>query len=99
MRWARREGKRDKVKFAEESRAASLSGGLPCLIQVSQGTLNDLEPAYLTRSARVRGRRGFAASLYISSSDTVALVGGCDHWLMSGGNGWAVLCVVVAHLC
>ena len=83
------------MKLAEDRREASRKGGLPCLKEVSQGLLKDSE-AYLTKSARVRGRRGFAASLYISSSDMEAFVGGCDH-SFSGGNGRSVPCVV-AHL-
>ena len=89
IRWARRAGSSERVKFAEDRREASRKGGLPCLSNVSQEATQHLR-AYLTRSASVSGRRGLAASLYISSSEIVAFVGGCDHSLISGGNGCAV---------
>lgn len=51
----------------------------------------------MTRSARVNGLRGLAASLLISSSGICALEGGCDHVWTAGGTVDVVLLLVVAR--
>jgi len=63
------------VKLAEESNALSESGGRPCLLSSVFADFILILP-YLIRSARVRGRRGSRASLWISASDTDAELGG-----------------------
>ena len=51
----------------------------------------------MTRSARVNGLRGLAASLLISSSGIHALEGGCDHVWTRGREAAVVLLLVVAR--
>ena len=45
----------------------------------SEEIMHGFLETYLTRSARVNGLRGLAASLLISSSGICAVEGGCDH--------------------
>ena len=86
------------MKFADDIKASSDKGGLPCLPEVSWGNVPvDAIGTCLTRSARVKGLRGHEASLLISFSDVDALDGGCDHSLIAGEkapDAWARLLVV-----
>jgi hypothetical protein len=87
-RWASLAGSRDSVKFAEDNRASSDSGGRPYLgghCQWQSGVC--FLQTDLTRSAKVNGLRGLAASLLISSSGICALDGGCDHACTGGKVG------------
>jgi len=86
MRWAKREGRIERVKFAEARSASSVSGGRPCLREKSErlsevliGCEEGLEKGttYLTRSARVNGWRGLAARRVMSPSVTVAVLIPC----------------------
>lgn len=76
MRWARRAGRMERVKFAELKRAWAERGGRPCLHAHQYHRLGSrmTREHHLTRSAKVRGCSGLAASSAMWSSVTVTVL-------------------------
>lgn len=76
MRWARREGRMERVKLAESSNWSAVRGGRPDLGGfVSRcGLQSTSYPTYLARSARVSGCKGLPASRATSPSVTFCVL-------------------------
>lgn len=70
MRWARREGRIERVKLAESSNWLIVRGGRPNLQLVSHDSVFGQDAIYFARSERVSGCRGLPASLATSPSVT-----------------------------
>jgi hypothetical protein len=87
MRCAKRIGRRESVKFAEENRASADRGGRPCLIDCYEYTSNQKWVlSHLTKSARLSVYSGLLAKLDTSSSAIEAELDKWDHLFGVGGG-------------
>jgi hypothetical protein len=86
MRCARRTGRRESVKFAEEKSASVDKGGRPCLGKSVHILLTTALIPYLTRSTKLRAYNGLLARLDTSSSAIEVELGSCDHVRVTGGE-------------
>lgn len=76
IRCARRIGRRERVKFAEENKASVDNGGRPFLEVLERNLRGRSFHPHLTRSAKLRGCRAWLASPATSSSAIVVELGG-----------------------
>ena len=87
IRCAKRIGRRERVKFAEEKRASADRGGRPCLIYCQRlYHIENTRFSHLTKSARLSVYNGLLAKLDTSSSAIEAELDRWDHLFGAGGG-------------